>query len=78
MIHCDTKGPNVTALIVILVFDYLWAQTLRSSNQLARLNVALMRQHARLTHIAQLDSLAPIFEKKVHAFDVSVDYVMRV
>jgi hypothetical protein len=37
-----------------------------------------MRQHARLTHIAQLDSLAPIFEKKVHAFDVSVDYVMRV
>jgi hypothetical protein len=37
-----------------------------------------MRQNARLTHITQLNSLPPIFEKEIHAFDISVDYVMRV
>ena len=78
MIHGDTKGPNVAALIVILVFDYFRAQTLRRTNQLTRLNVALLRQHARLAHISQLDGLPPIFEKEVHTLDVSVDYVMRV
>ena len=78
MIHGDTKCPNITALIVILVFDYFRAQTLRRPNQLTRLNVALLRQNARLAHVSELDGLPPIFEKEVHALDVSVDYVMRV
>lgn len=78
VIERHPQGPHVTSLVVVLILDDLGRERLRCTDQLVGLNIALVREHTRLTHVTKFQSLSAVFQKQVHALDVSVDDVMRV
>lgn len=78
MVKCDTHAPHVAPLVVVLIFYDFRREGLRGPDQLIGLDVTLVVENARLTHVAELDCLPSIFQHQIHALDISMYDVVAV